>query len=65
MKTVKTQPTSKSGRSRFRVRGLATLALLVLSAAIAVAPSAATPPELADHPLLQPIDAQNWVDQPT
>ena len=63
MKTVKTQPTSKSGRSRFRVRGLATLALLVLSAAIAVAPSAATPPELADHPLLQPIDAQNWVDQ--
>ena len=35
----------------------------MLSAAIAVAPSAATPPELADHPLLQPIDAQNWVDQ--
>ena len=35
----------------------------MLTAAIAVAPSAATPPELADHPLLQPIDAQNWVDQ--
>ena len=25
--------------------------------------ASATPPELADEPLLQPIDAQNWVDQ--
>jgi M6 family metalloprotease-like protein len=55
--------TSKFRRTRRRTKGVAALALLVLAAAVAVAPSAATPPDLADHPLLQPIDAQNWVDQ--
>ena len=35
----------------------------MLTAAIAVAPSAAIPPDAENHPLLQPIDAQNWVDQ--
>ena len=55
--------TAKNRPSRVWSRGLVALAALVLTAAIAVAPSAATPPELADHPLLQPIDAQNWVDQ--
>jgi M6 family metalloprotease-like protein len=43
-------------------RVLALLALLALTAALAGSASA-TPPELADEPLLQPIDAQNWVDQ--
>ena len=38
------------------------LVVLVLTASIASSASA-TPPELADHPLLQPIDAQKWVDQ--
>jgi M6 family metalloprotease-like protein len=45
------------------VRGLVALAALVLVAAVAVAPSAAIPPDAANHPLLQPIDAQAWVDQ--
>ena len=44
------------------VRRVLALAILVLTAALAGSASA-TPPELADHPLLQPIDAQNWVDQ--
>jgi M6 family metalloprotease-like protein len=44
------------------VRRVLALAILVLSAALAGSASA-TPPELADEPLLQPIDAQSWVDQ--
>jgi M6 family metalloprotease-like protein len=55
--------TSKTQRSRLKARGLVALAVLVLTAAVAVAPSAATPPELANDPLLQPLDAQNWLDQ--
>jgi M6 family metalloprotease-like protein len=47
--------------TRARRRVLA-LACLVLTAALSGSASA-TPPELADEPLLQPIDAQNWVDQ--
>lgn len=43
------------------VRRVVALAILVLTAALATSASA-TPPELADHPLLQPIDAQNWED---
>ncbi len=60
--TSNTQPAS-SRRSRFGGRALATLAVLVLAAAVAVAPSAAIPPDAQNHPLLQPIDAQNWLDQ--
>ena len=55
--------TSKTRRSRFGGKGLVALAALVLVAAVAVAPSAAIPPDAANHPLLQPIDAQNWLDQ--
>ena len=55
--------TSKKRRSRFGGKGLVALATLVLVAAVAVAPSAAIPPDAANHPLLQPIDAQNWLDQ--
>ena len=55
--------TSKKRRSRFGGKGLVALAALVLVAAVAVAPSAAIPPDAANHPLLQPIDAQNWLDQ--
>ena len=52
-------------RDTFRTRGVRrvlALAILALTAALAGSASA-TPPELADEPLLQPIDAQNWVDQ--
>jgi M6 family metalloprotease-like protein len=52
--------TSKQGRTRLRVRGPIALALLVLATAVLAAPTAATPPDAANHPLLQPIDAQNW-----
>ena len=55
--------TSKRGRPRPRGRSLLALAALALVAAVAVAPSAAIPPDAANHPLLQPIDAQNWLDQ--
>ena len=44
------------------VRRVLAFTILVLTAALAGSASA-TPPELADDPLLQPIDAQNWVDQ--
>ena len=53
----------KNRSSRFRARGLVAVAALAFTAAIAVAPSAAIPPDAENHPLLQPIDAQNWVDQ--
>ena len=43
-----------------RVVGIGVLALVVSFAASA---AAANPGDPADHPLLQPIDAQNWVDQ--
>ena len=36
---------------------------LVLSASLAASASAEIPPDVKNHPLLQPIDAQNWVDQ--
>ena len=55
--------TSRAGRTRWWTRVAAALAVLGLAAAIAVAPSAAIPPDAANHPLLQPIDAQNWLDQ--
>ena len=37
--------------------------LLVATAALASSAGAEIPPDAANHPLLQPIDAQNWVDQ--
>jgi M6 family metalloprotease-like protein len=55
--------TSRAGRTRRWTRVAAALAVLGLTTAIAVAPSAAIPPDAANHPLLQPIDAQNWLDQ--
>ncbi len=39
------------------------VALGVLALTVSLAPAAAADPPGADHPLLQPIDAQNWVDQ--
>ena len=44
-----------------RVVGIGALALVVTFAAVSAA--TASPGDPADHPLLQPIDAQNWVDQ--
>ena len=44
------------------VRRVAALVVVLVAAAFA-ATAGATPPELADHPLLQPVDAQNWVDK--
>ena len=55
-----------SGRDR-RPRSRAVLVLtlaLVAAAALATGPGAAqVPPDVPNHPLLQPIDAQNWLDQ--
>ena len=53
-------------RERTRHRGarrLAALALLALPVSFASSASAEIPPDAANHPLLQPIDAQKWVDQ--
>ena len=53
-------------REKTRHRGarrLAVLALLALAVSFASSASAEIPPDAANHPLLQPIDAQNWVDQ--
>ncbi len=52
-----------SMRKRSRVGAIAALATLVLSASLAASASADIPPDVQNHPLLQPIDAQNWVDQ--
>ena len=43
------------------IRRLVALGALALT--VSLAPAAAAEPPGADHPLLQPIDAQNWVDQ--
>jgi M6 family metalloprotease-like protein len=45
------------------LRRIALLAVLVLTATMASSAAAEIPPDAANHPLLQPIDAQNWVDQ--
>ena len=45
------------------LRSIALLAALVLTATMASSAAAEIPPDAANHPLLQPIDAQNWVDQ--
>ena len=53
-------------RDKSRHRGhaaLPALALLALTASFASSASAEIPPDAANQPLLQPIDAQNWVDQ--
>jgi M6 family metalloprotease-like protein len=50
--------TRKSGFRR--VVGIGTLALVV---SIGASAATAAPGDPADHPLLQPLDAQNWVDQ--
>ena len=51
-----------SKRNRSRAGVIAALATLVLTAALAASASAA-PPDVENHPLLEPVDAQNWVDQ--
>ena len=53
-------------REKTRHRGarrLVALVLLVATATLASSAGAEIPPDAANHPLLQPIDAQNWVDQ--
>ncbi|HWL33159.1 MAG TPA: M6 family metalloprotease domain-containing protein [Gaiellaceae bacterium] len=51
-------------KSRHRgARRFAVLVLFAVTASIASSASAEIPPDAANHPLLQPIDAQNWVDQ--
>ena len=48
-----------------RSTGLRSVAALAVLALLGLTGSAAAeiPPDAANHPLLQPIDAQNWVDQ--
>ena len=53
-------------REKTRHRGarrLAALVLLVATATLSSSAGAEIPPDAANHPLLQPVDAQNWVDQ--
>jgi M6 family metalloprotease-like protein len=45
------------------LRRVAVLAALVLTVTMASSAAAEIPPDAANHPLLQPIDAQQWVDQ--
>ena len=45
------------------LRRVVGIGVLVLVAALAPSAATADPADAADHPLLQPIDAQNWVDQ--
>jgi M6 family metalloprotease-like protein len=52
---VKTRPAG--------LRRVAALAAVVLTGSLASSAAAEIPPDAANHPLLQPIDAQNWVDQ--
>ena len=39
------------------------LVAIVLTGTLAASAAAEIPPDAANHPLLQPIDPQNWVDQ--
>src|SRR5688500_8818990 len=51
-------------RGQTRFPGLRGVGLGLVARGVRLAPAAATaPPPGADHPLPQPIDAQNWVDQ--
>ena len=52
----------RSGRASKLARAAVTLAAVVLTAWSAASAGAA-PPDAADHPLLQPLDTQSWVDQ--
>ncbi len=50
-------------RRRPRLGWLAAAATLALAVAGGIGPAGAqTPPDVPDHPALQPIDAQNWLD---
>src|SRR5918992_4922586 len=44
-------------------RAAVALAAVMLMASLAATASAEIPPDAANHPLLQPIDEQAWVDQ--
>ena len=46
-----------------RLGRIAALAAVVLTGSLASTAAAEIPPDAANHPLLQPIDAQKWVDQ--
>ena len=57
-------PRRGEGRRWARLLVSVTTLALVLAAAIGSSTvSAQAPPDAVNHPLLQPIDAQNWVDQ--
>jgi M6 family metalloprotease-like protein len=45
------------------VRAAISFVALVVAASVAASVGAAAPPDVADDPLLQPIDEQHWVDQ--
>jgi M6 family metalloprotease-like protein len=50
------------GASRI-TRAVVAVAAVVLAASFAASAGADIPPDAANHPLLQPIDKQSWVDQ--
>jgi M6 family metalloprotease-like protein len=49
--------------ARRRPATIAALLTVLVAAAVAVGPAAANPPDVAQNPVLQPVDAQAWVDQ--
>ena len=52
-----------SRKHRSRARAVVALVAVMLTGSLAASAAAEIPPDAANHPLLQPIDAQNWVDQ--
>ena len=51
---------ARSGAQAWLRRGIAAAAALTLMLSTGITPAAGQPDRAADHPLLQPIDAQNW-----
>ena len=52
-----------SRKHRSRARAVVALIAVTLTCSLAASASAEIPPDVADNPLLQPLDEQNWVDQ--
>ncbi len=52
-----------SRKHRSRARAVVALVAVTLTGSLAASAAAEIPPNVAKHPALQPLDAQNWVDQ--
>ena len=52
-----------SRKHRSRAWAVVALVAVTLTGSLAASAAAEIPPDAANHPLLQPLDEQNWVDQ--